>query len=95
MDNIDKLIKDLNNNKETEIGINMEAKFSLYSIRKDVCEMCGEKPPTIVILDPNVFPENNYEKRDDFWDVCQECKEFIEWGMGKSVELFVESLEVE
>jgi hypothetical protein len=44
------------------------------------CVSCGCDSATKVILDPNKFP-NNGEK--DTWDVCEECKYFIERLMGQ------------
>ena len=46
-----------------------------------VCAMCGEQVPTVVIMDPNRFPDNGL---NDTLDVCDECKEFVEAGVGDS-----------
>ena len=46
-----------------------------------VCLMCGEQVPTVVIMDPNRFPGNG---PNDTLDVCDECKEFVEAGVGDS-----------
>ena len=61
MDEIDKIIEKVQSgNYEPETGINMEARFSLFEVEEEICVMCGEQPAKIVILDPNVFPNNDY-----------------------------------
>ena len=64
-----------------ENGIDMKD-ICGHKIRKKKCEMCGEKKPVIVILNPNRFPANDDNNRDDFWDVCNDCYKFVNWGMG-------------
>jgi len=47
---------------------------------EEVCVMCGEEPPTTVVLNPNAFPGED-DDDDRTWDVCDGCKVFIEGGV--------------
>ena len=63
-------------------------RFELFKVKKDhKCDMCGEEPATIVILDPNKFPDNEIGDRNDTWDVCSACKGFAEQGITDSYAL--------
>lgn len=50
---------------------------SYRDVSKPVCEMCGMKRPVAVIMNPNVFPGNDEDKPEHFWDVCGSCRDYI------------------
>lgn len=68
--------------EEYECQVDMQA-ITKFKIRKKKCEMCGEKKPVVIIYNPNRFPANDDNKREDFWDVCKKCYEFVNWGMSR------------
>lgn len=46
-------------------------------VTKTVCEFCGMKKPITVMMNPNVFPANDDNKPEDYWDVCGTCRDYI------------------
>jgi hypothetical protein len=69
----------------------VEMKLGRFKVKPNhTCDMCGIKKATCVILDPNIYPENDYSNRKHYWDVCKECRKFVNWGMGKSYEVMIE-----
>ena len=54
---------------------------------KHKCDMCGKKHARHVIMDPNKFPNNDPDAREDTWDVCPDCKLFVEQGVMDSYAL--------
>jgi hypothetical protein len=60
------------------------------TVQKDaICTMCGDVPAEVVIFDPNKFPAN---EEDDTWDVCKDCRDFINKGMDMSHATMIKSL---
>ncbi len=65
---------------------NMEARHRKVK-ENYLCDMCGENMAEIVIMNPNSFPDNDWDETADYWDVCEGCNEFVSWGMGKSIDM--------
>lgn len=57
-------------------------------VRDCVCIMCGQNRAEVLISNPNGEPCGGVN--DGCWDVCKDCKDFAEWGIGKSFEAIVE-----
>lgn len=55
-----------------------DLKVTQFKVKKNLtCDMCGEEKATLVIMDPNKFPDNDLSKREDYLDVCEGCREFV------------------
>lgn len=67
----------------------MAIDFTAHGRRPDpskaTCDMCGYKrKPLVTVFNPNVFPGNDDDNPEHFWDVCRACKQFIEQSVVRS-----------
>jgi len=82
-----KLIEDFVSNEPPSFKPNIEV--SHREVKADICVMCGEQPPEVVIFNPNGDTFEKLSGYEEYWDVCKECSEFISWGMGKAMDMMV------
>lgn len=82
----DKLIDNFMSEEPPRFKPDMESEHRPVK-ENHICDMCGEQPAELVILNPNRFPDNDWDVNSDYWDVCNECNEFISWGMGKAMDM--------
>lgn len=72
------------------MGIDLRAVWAEQDRERKKCQVCGESVPCgslIPIMNPNVFPSNDWDNPEHVWHVCPECKGFIEASMMQSYEM--------
>ena len=76
---------------EYKAKIDMRAACSQEDISGD-CEMCGEEPATVRILNPNNFPGNDWGEDNAEWTVCETCRRFVNGGMSFATKTMLDGL---
>lgn len=59
-----------------------------------MCDICGSEKSTNVIFNPSKYPYIKANNRADYLDVCDDCVDYVHYGIGRNYAQFIVMFEL-